>query len=113
MRDLRKAYQLSGMSVEEFLAAGPVRKLQRGEVICAVRDCPRPCRNNRITLCQVHDDHRKRLNLSADEFVNHPAAQPLPGFGVAASQCVTGRHGICVGCAERTTHDGGIRTAKV
>ena len=62
----RKAYQLSGMSVEEFATAGPVRQLRRGEVICAVRDCPRPCRNNSITLCQVHDNQRKRLNLSAD-----------------------------------------------
>jgi hypothetical protein len=70
------------MSVEEFATAGPVRKLRRGEVICAVRGCPRPCRNNSITLCQVHDNHRNRLNLSAAEFVNHPAAQPLPGFGV-------------------------------
>ena len=52
----RKAYQLSGMSVEEFAAAGPVRQLRRGEVICAVRDCSRPCRNNSITLCQVHDE---------------------------------------------------------
>ena len=78
----RKAYQLSGMSVEEFATAGPVRQLRRGEVICAVRGCPRPCRNNSITLCQVHDNHRKRLNLSAAQFVNHPAAQPLPGFGV-------------------------------
>ncbi|HWX98763.1 MAG TPA: hypothetical protein VNY55_02485, partial [Mycobacterium sp.] len=57
----RKAYQLSGMPVEEFATAGPVRKLRRGEVICAVGDCPRPCRNNSITLCQAHDDHRKRL----------------------------------------------------
>jgi integrase len=78
----RKAYQLSGMSVEEFATTGPVRKLRRGEVICAVRGCPRPCRNNSITLCQVHDNHRKRLDLSAAQFVNHPAAQPLPGFGV-------------------------------
>ena len=78
----RKAYQLSGMPVEEFATAGPVRKLRRGEVICAVGDCARPCRNNSITLCQAHDDHRKRLNLSAAQFVNHPAAQPLPGFGV-------------------------------
>ncbi len=78
----RKAYQLSGMSVEEFATAGPVRQLRRGEVICVVRDCPRPCQNNSILLCQVHDNHRKRLNLSAVQFVNHPAAQPLPGFGV-------------------------------
>jgi hypothetical protein len=78
----RKAYQLSGMSVEEFATAGPVRQLRRGEVICAVGDCPRPCRNNSITLCQAHDDQRKRLDLSAAQFVNHPAAQPLPGFGV-------------------------------
>ena len=78
----RKAYQLCGMSVEEFATAGPVRQLRRGEVICAVGDCARPCRNNSITLCQVHDNQRKRLDLSAPQFVNHPAAQPLPGFGV-------------------------------
>lgn len=59
-----------------------MRQLRRGEVICGVGDCARPCRNNSITLCQVHDNQRKRLDLSAEQFVNHPAAQPLPGFGV-------------------------------
>jgi hypothetical protein len=61
LRDLPEGLPTSGMSVEEFATAGPVRQLRRGEVICAVGDCPRPCRNNSITLCQVHDDQRKRL----------------------------------------------------
>ena len=78
----RKSYQLCGASVEEFAAAGPVRQLRRGEVICAVGDCARPCRNSSITLCQVHENQRKRLDLSAQQFVNHPTARPLPGFGV-------------------------------
>jgi hypothetical protein len=37
----RKAYKSSGKSIDEFAVGGPVRKLMRGEVICAVRDCPR------------------------------------------------------------------------
>jgi integrase len=78
----QKAYESSGKSIDEFVTAGPARKLRRGEVFCAVRDCPRPCRNNSITLCHVHDNQRKRLNLSAAQFVSHPAAKPLPGFGV-------------------------------
>jgi integrase len=43
---------------------------------------PGPCQNNNIMLCQVHNNHRKRLKLSATQFVDHPAAKPLPGFGV-------------------------------
>jgi hypothetical protein len=75
------AYRISGMSVEEFLSARQVRKVQRGEVNCVVGGCSRPCRNNRMTLCPAHDEHRKRLNLSPIEFVNHPAARALPGLG--------------------------------
>lgn len=75
------ACRISGMSVEEFLSRRQVRKVQRGEVNCVVRGCSRPCRNNRMTLCPAHDEHRKRLNLSPIEFVNHPAARALPGLG--------------------------------
>ena len=30
----------------------------------------------------MHENQRKRLDLSAQQFVNHPTTQPLPGFGV-------------------------------
>ena len=78
----QNAYAASDMTIDEFAAGGRVRRLRRGEIICAVRGCPRPCQNNNNNLCQVHNNQRKRLKLSVAQFVDHPAAQPLPGFGV-------------------------------
>lgn len=78
----QNAYAASDMTIDEFAAGGRVRKLRRGEIICAVRGCPRPCQNNNNNLCQVHNNQRKRLKLSVAQFVDHPAAQPLPGLGL-------------------------------
>lgn len=92
-----RAYRGSGAGWEEFVAAGPVRKKKRvGEVICAVRGCPRPAGGR---LCAVHNYHCRRLGLSLMEFVDHPAAQPLPGFGecqvAVCDRRANGRRGLC------------------
>ena len=90
-----KAYQRSDAGSDEFVATG--RRNRRGrETICAVRDCPRPVRTR---LCAVHEYHRNRLQLSPEEFVQHPAAQPLPGFGpcrvAVCDRKAYGRRGLC------------------
>lgn len=91
-----KAYRRSGAAWEEFVAAGPVRKKRVGEVICAVHGCPRPARSR---LCAIHGAQCNRLGLSLAEFVEHPAAQPLPGFGecqvTACDRRAHCRRGLC------------------
>lgn len=91
-----KAYRRYDMDLEDFVAAGPVRKKRIGEVICAVPGCPRP---SRARLCPVHEYHRKRLGLPVLDFVNHSVAQPLPGFGPCrAAVCDRQAHckrGLC------------------
>ena len=76
-----QVYQRTELGIEEFIAVGPVRNKHYGEAICQVGGCPRPARNNRLVFCNTHDNHRKRLGLSATRFVEHPEARPLPGFG--------------------------------
>jgi len=92
-----KVYRDSGAGWEEFVAAGPVRKKKRvGEVICAVHGCPRPARGK---LCAVHGAQRSRLKLSLAEFIDHPSAQPLPGFGdcrvIVCDRRAHCRRGLC------------------
>lgn len=95
----RKAYQARDVELEEFIAAGPVRKRRCGELICAVSGCPRPVRTNHRRLCYTHEHHRTRLGLPLAAFLEHPQAQPLTSFGqcqvwVCARQA-HGRRGLC------------------
>ena len=73
--------QRSDLTMEEFIASGPVRVKQHGEVICSVDGCPRPVRTRRLQLCYTHEHRRKHLQLPLADFLQHPRAQPLPGFG--------------------------------
>jgi hypothetical protein len=93
------AYRRSDLSIEEFAAAGPVRVRRCGEVICSVNGCPRPVRVRRLELCYTHEHQRKRLGLPLPEFLGHPEAAPLLGFGrCRAGVCdrqAHGRRGLC------------------
>jgi integrase len=93
------ACRRSDLSMEEFAAAGPVRARRCGEAICSVNGCPRPVRVRRLELCYTHEHQRKRLGLPLPEFLGHPEAAPLPGFGrCRAGVCdrqAHGRRGLC------------------
>jgi len=95
----RAAYRRSGLDSEDFAAAGPARAKRCGEVICSVGGCPRPVRVRRLELCYTHEHQRQRLGLPLAEFIDHPAAVPLPGFGrCRAAVCdrqAHGRRGLC------------------
>jgi integrase len=92
-------YQRSDLNWEDFTDAGPVRAKQCGEAICTVAGCPRPVRTSRLRLCYTHEHHRKRLRLALADFLEHPAAKPLPGFGpchvVVCTRQAHGRRGLC------------------
>lgn len=91
--------QRSDLSMEEFIAAGPVRARHCGEVICSVEGCPRPVRTRRLQLCYTHEHGRKHLQLPLADFLQHPRAQPLPGFGpcrvVVCTRQAHARRGLC------------------
>jgi integrase len=91
--------QRSDLTMEEFIAAGPVRVKQHGEVICSVDGCPRPVRTRRLQLCYTHEHRRKHLQLPLADFLQHPRAQPLPGFGpcrvVVCTRQAHARRGLC------------------
>jgi integrase len=95
----RGAYRCSGLSMEEFTAAGPARAKRCGEVICSVGGCPRPVRVRRLELCYTHEHQRNRLGLPLAEFLDHPEAVPLPGFGQCRAEVCDrqahGRRGLC------------------
>jgi integrase len=91
--------QRSDLSMEEFVAAGPVRVKGHGEVICSAAGCPRPVRTRRLQLCCTREHRRKHLRLPLADFLQHPRAQPLPGFGpwpvVACTRQAHARRGLC------------------
>ncbi len=95
----RGAYRRSGLGMEEFAAAGPPRVTHRGEAICKVGGCPRPVRVRRLELCCTHEHQRNRLGLPLAEFLDHPEAVPLPGFGRCRAEVCDrqahGRRGLC------------------
>ena len=95
----RGAYRRSGLSVERFTAAGPARAKRCGEAICSVGGCPRPVRVRRLELCYTHEHQRNRLGLPLAEFLDHPEAVPLPGFGRCRAEACDrqgyGRRGLC------------------
>jgi hypothetical protein len=89
----------SDLSAEEFIAAGPVRARHCGEVICSAEGCPRPVRTRRLQLCYTHEHRRRQLGLPLAGFLQHPRAQPLPGFGPCkVAVCIRQAHarrGLC------------------
>ncbi|HUZ26487.1 MAG TPA: tyrosine-type recombinase/integrase [Streptosporangiaceae bacterium] len=95
----RSARRLSGLSTEEFIAAGPVRARHCGEVICSAEGCPRPVRTSRLQLCYAHEHRRRSLGLPLAGFLRHPQARPLPGFGPCKVAVCTrqahARRGLC------------------
>jgi integrase len=95
----QKARRRSDLSAGEFIAAGPVRARHCGEVICSVMGCPRPVRTRRLQLCHTHEHRRRQLGLSLAGFLQHPRAQPLPGFGACKVAVCTrqahARRGLC------------------
>jgi integrase len=95
----RGTRQRSDLSMEEFIVAGPVRARQCGEVICSADGCPRPVRTRRLQLCYTHEHRRKFLRLPLADFLRHPRAQPLPGFGpcrvVVCTRQAHARRGLC------------------
>jgi integrase len=94
-----KARRQSGLSAEKFIAAGPVRAKRRGEVICSAQGCPRPVRTSRLRLCYTHEHRRRQLGLPLAVFLQHPRAQPLPGFGrckvAVCTRQAHARRGLC------------------
>jgi integrase len=94
-----KARRRSDLSGEEFIAAGPVRARHCGEVICSAEGCPRPVRTKRLQLCYTHEHRRRQLGLPLAGFLQHPRAQPLPGFGpckvAVCSRQAHARRGLC------------------
>jgi integrase len=95
----RKARRESDLSDGEFIAAGPARDKHRGEVICSAGGCPRPVRVKRLRLCYTHEHRRRALGLPLEEFLRHPRAEPLPGFGPCKVAVCTwqahARRGLC------------------
>jgi integrase len=95
----RAGYRRSDLGMEEFAAAGRARVRCRGELICSVDGCPRPVRVRRLELCYTHEHQRKRLGLPLAEFLDHPGAVPLPGFGPCrvrvCDRQAHGRRGLC------------------
>ena len=95
----RGAYRRSDLSMQQFIAAGPARARRCGEAICSVNGCPRPVRTRRLELCNTHEHQRQQLGLPLAQFVGHPGAVPLPGFGrCRAGVCdrqAHGRRGLC------------------
>jgi integrase len=95
----RKARQQSGLSDGEFIASGPARDRHCGEVICSAEGCPRPVRTMRIRLCNTHEHRQRSLRLPLEEFLRHPGAEPLPGFGPCKVAVCTrqahARRGLC------------------
>lgn len=93
------AYRRSDLGMQQFIAAGPERARRCGEAICSVNGCPRPVRTRRLELCNTHEHQRKQLGLPLAQFVDHPGAVPLPGFGrCRAGVCdrqAHGRRGLC------------------
>jgi integrase len=95
----RKARRQGGLSEAEFIAAGPTRDRHCGEVICSAGGCPRPVRVRRQRLCYTHEHRRRALGLPLEEFLRHPRAEPLPGFGPCKVAVCTwqahARRGLC------------------
>lgn len=95
----RKARRQSDLSEEEFIAAGPARDRHCGEVICSAGGCPRPVRTRRLQLCYTHEHRRRTLGLPLEDFLRHPRAEPLPGFGPCKVAVCTrqahARRGLC------------------
>jgi site-specific recombinase XerC len=95
----RKARQQSDLSDGEFIASGPARDRHCGEVICSAEGCPRPVRTMRIRLCNTHEHRQRSLRLPLEEFLRHPGAEPLPGFGPCKVAVCTrqahARRGLC------------------
>ena len=89
----------SDLSMEEFIAAGPVRARHCGEVICSAGGCPRPVRTRQLRLCHTHEHRRKQLGLPLADFLQHPRAEPLPSFGpcrvVVCTRQAHARRGLC------------------
>ena len=95
----RKARRESSLSDGEFIAAGPARDRHCGEVICSAGDCPRPVRTRRLQLCYTHEHRRRTPGLPLEDFLRHPRAEPLPGFGPCKVAVCTrqahARRGLC------------------
>jgi integrase len=95
----RKARQRSDLRDGEFIASGPARDRHCGEAICLAEGCPRPVRTMRIRLCNTHEHRQRSLRLPLEEFLRHPGAEPLPGFGSCQVAVCTrqahARRGLC------------------
>jgi integrase len=93
------ARQRSDLGTAEFIAAPPVRAGHCGEVICSADGCPRPVRTSRLRLCYTHEHRRKQAGLALADFLQHPRAEPLPGFGpcrvVVCTRQAHARRGLC------------------
>jgi integrase len=80
-------HRTSGLTLEEFIAAGPQRVRVRGQVgPCHVPGCERPANSSRSGLCITHDRQRSRLRLTTGDFIARPEVVGLAGFG----QCAVG-----------------------
>lgn len=96
----RSNFRRSDLGMPEFLAAGPARTRHYGELICAVRGCPRPARNHQLGTCTAHERERERLNLPLAAFLEHPGLKPRPSFGecrvsACQRQAHSRRSGLC------------------
>jgi integrase len=63
------------------------------------RRLPTPVRVKRLQLCYTHEHRRRALGLRLEEFLRHPRAEPLPGFGRCKVAVCTwqahARRGLC------------------
>jgi integrase len=95
----RKARRQGELSDEEFIAAGPARDRRGSEVICSAEGCPRPVRTRRHQLCYTHEHRRRAVGLPLEDFLRHPRAEPLSGFGPCKVTVCTwqahARRGLC------------------
>ncbi|MFI2205645.1 tyrosine-type recombinase/integrase [Streptomyces sp. NPDC020192] len=84
----------SGQSLEEFLSTVKRHWRSIGVLDCRVPQCGRPSKTSRAGLCSTHLRRKDRLGLTVEEFILHPSAKPLPGFGPCeVASCPRSRDG--------------------
>ncbi|MGW0868847.1 tyrosine-type recombinase/integrase [Streptomyces sp. NPDC002611] len=104
-----KSYKNSDVAdqpVEVFLRRPKQYRRSTGEIGCAVQECARRAKTERLALCPTHLwQQQKGLQLPLQEFLAHPSVKPLESIGpcvvVACTRQRYGRPPYCPGHSQR------------